>query len=73
MHRLQTGRFERGRKTNRQHIRNVKAAHDNKVKSGNCPRCGGKLTLRTAKKGSNTGNRFWGCTGFPGCRFTKNV
>ncbi|MCP3671638.1 MAG: NERD domain-containing protein, partial [Gammaproteobacteria bacterium] len=37
VHRLQTGRFERGRKTNRQHIRNVKAAHDNKVKSGNCP------------------------------------
>lgn len=35
-----------------------------------CPRCGGKLVLRTASKGANAGNQFWGCTNFPKCRFT---
>ena len=38
-----------------------------------CPKCGSKLVLRTAKKGINTGNQFWGCSGFPKCRFVKNV
>lgn len=35
-----------------------------------CPRCGAKLILRTAKKGKNIGNRFWGCSSFPKCRYT---
>ena len=38
-----------------------------------CPKCGNKLVLRTAKKGANAGNQFWGCSGFPKCRFVKNV
>ncbi|WP_373119180.1 topoisomerase DNA-binding C4 zinc finger domain-containing protein [Holdemania massiliensis] len=33
-----------------------------------CPRCGGKLLLRTAKKGQNTGKYFYGCANFPQCR-----
>jgi restriction system protein len=33
-----------------------------------CPRCGSPLVLRTARKGANAGNQFWGCTGFPTCR-----
>lgn len=37
-----------------------------------CPRCGGKLILRTAKKGANAGNQFWGCENFPRCRFVKS-
>ena len=36
-----------------------------------CPRCGGKLVLRTAKKGENAGNSFYGCSNFPKCRYTK--
>lgn len=71
--RLQTGSFERGGKTNRQHVRNVKANQGGKVQSDNCPRCGSKLTLRTAKKGPNAGSQFWGCTEFPNCRFTRNA
>ena len=34
-----------------------------------CPRCGKPLVLRTAKKGDNIGNTFWGCSAFPKCRY----
>lgn len=33
-----------------------------------CPRCGNELTIR---KGYN--GKFWGCTNYPKCRFTKNI
>lgn len=36
-----------------------------------CPRCGSKLVLRTAKKGENAGQQFWGCSGFPKCRYIE--
>ncbi|RHV63125.1 MULTISPECIES: NERD domain-containing protein [Clostridia] len=44
---------------------------DEKAKS--CPRCGSMLVLRTAKKGTNAGKQFWGCSAFPKCRYVKNV
>lgn len=37
-----------------------------------CPRCGAPLVLRTAKKGSNAGNQFYGCSAFPKCRYIDN-
>jgi hypothetical protein len=33
-----------------------------------CPKCGTEMVLRTARTGSNQGNKFWGCTNFPRCR-----
>lgn len=36
-----------------------------------CPRCHNKLILRVAKKGSNAGNQFYGCSLFPKCRYTE--
>jgi len=27
-----------------------------------CPKCGAKMVLRTAKRGKNAGNKFWGCS-----------
>ncbi|MGL6152650.1 MAG: NERD domain-containing protein [Aeromonas sobria] len=33
-----------------------------------CPRCGNLMVLRTAKRGDNRGNQFWGCIGYPTCR-----
>ena len=36
-----------------------------------CPRCGGELVLRTAKRGPNAGGRFWGCSSYPKCRHTE--
>ncbi len=38
-----------------------------------CPKCGCKLVLRTAKKGDNAGNQFYGCSAFPNCRYTKKI
>ena len=38
-----------------------------------CTRCGKALVLRTAKKGENAGNQFYGCSGFPNCRYVKNL
>jgi restriction system protein len=36
-----------------------------------CPKCSGELVERTAKRGPNTGNTFWGCSNFPKCRYTE--
>jgi restriction system protein len=36
-----------------------------------CPQCGSVMVLRTARKGSNAGNSFWGCSTFPGCKGTR--
>ena len=36
-----------------------------------CPICGAEMVLRTARKGANAGNKFWGCSTYPGCRGTK--
>lgn len=33
-----------------------------------CPKCGEKMIRRTAKVGTNAGQDFWGCSGFPDCR-----
>lgn len=38
-----------------------------------CPQCGSPLVLRTAKKGSNAGKQFYGCSTFPKCRYTKEL
>jgi len=32
-----------------------------------CPACQSPMVLRTARRGPNAGNQFWGCSGFPGC------
>lgn len=36
-----------------------------------CPRCGGGMILRTARKGRRPGSRFYGCARYPGCRGTR--
>ena len=38
-----------------------------------CPRCGAALVLRTAKKGTNAGKQFYGCSAFPKCRYTEQI
>lgn len=42
------------------------------AESQTCPRCGGILVLRVAKKGANAGNSFYGCANFPKCRYMKS-
>lgn len=38
-----------------------------------CPRCGGRLLLRTASKGPQAGQQFWGCSNYPRCRYTQRL
>lgn len=38
-----------------------------------CPWCGSQLILRTAQKGPNAGNNFYGCSNYPKCKFIKNI
>lgn len=38
-----------------------------------CPKCGGKLLLRTARRGVNAGSNFWGCSGYPNCHYTQKI
>lgn len=38
-----------------------------------CPTCGRSMTRRVAAKGANAGRAFWGCSGYPGCRGTRQV
>lgn len=38
-----------------------------------CPRCGGSMSIRTARKGMNAGSQFWGCNAFPSCRGIVNL
>lgn len=34
-----------------------------------CPKCGALLQKKVASKGKYAGQRFWGCSNFPECRF----
>ncbi len=38
-----------------------------------CPKCGKEMVRRVAKRGANTGNAFWGCSGYPTCRTTSPI
>lgn len=44
-------------------------AHD----SLSCPKCGSDMVRRTAKRGTNTGEAFWGCQTYPTCRGVRPV
>jgi restriction system protein len=37
-----------------------------------CPQCGASMVRRTARKGANAGNDFWGCSTYPRCRGVVN-
>ena len=63
-----------------QHIQNIrdnKNSHynnfSNNTQNLKCPKCGGTLVLRTAKRGANSGNQFYGCSNYPKCRYMENI
>lgn len=39
-----------------------------RIQEGKCPRCGGELSKKKGRHGS-----FYGCSGFPNCRYTKRI
>ncbi|MGY3887821.1 nuclease-related domain-containing protein [Aeromonas aquatica] len=49
-----------------------KTAEPDAIEAGHtvptCPHCGSPMILRTASRGENKGNPFWGCRGYPTCR-----
>lgn len=56
------------RKERKAHKTNVYSAinyHENKVKDGICPHCGGRIILRKGKYGN-----FYGCSNYPRCKYT---
>jgi hypothetical protein len=65
---IESGRLERGFKTNQQHVQRLEARLKPSTSEPKCPKCGAAMVLRTAKKGANTGNQFWGCSTYPACR-----
>ena len=75
---IESGRLERGFKTNRQHVRqlNARSTPVDRKSGGDdvpsCPACGAEMVLRTARKGANVGNQFWGCSRYPACKHTAN-
>lgn len=67
-----------------QHIRDIENAENmlkapvfnpnntiNNDSSTICPKCGGTLVLRNAKKGKYAGQSFFGCSNYPKCRYIK--
>lgn len=38
-----------------------------------CPKCGGKMVRRVARKGPTAGKSFWGCSSYPNCRGTISI
>tara|TARA_B100000780_G_C21014131_1_gene406212 strand:+ start:324 stop:950 length:627 start_codon:yes stop_codon:yes gene_type:complete len=52
-------------------IFNVELTQTNHLNS--CPKCASELSVKTAQKGKNKGNKFLACTRFPKCRYTKDI
>jgi restriction system protein len=46
------------------HVKDVKSRYQDNRK---CPKCGGELIKRIAKKGPIAGNEFFGCGNYPKC------
>ncbi len=69
--------------TKTQHIHNIQNKKKIEVMSTDenvaesqklqCPKCGAELTLRTAKRGANIGNKFYGCSNYPKCRYIQEI
>lgn len=38
-----------------------------------CPKCGSRMVRRTARRGSNAGSSFYGCSKYPNCRGTRPI
>jgi restriction system protein len=38
-----------------------------------CPVCNSAMVKRTAKRGANSGNAFWGCSHYPTCKGTRSA
>lgn len=69
---LQTGRRAPTHATHREHVQNLRRRSD-PMAERSCPKCGSSLLVRAVKSGPNEGNKFWGCSTYPKCRFTQKI
>lgn len=51
----------------KEHLENINKTQE-ELRSGICPRCGGKLVKKSGKYGE-----FYGCSNYPKCKFTLNI
>jgi len=54
--------------THRSHMGSLRARH---ASTSKCPTCGGRLVERIARKGPQSGSKFFGCSRYPQCRYTR--
>lgn len=47
------------------------AGADQEYKPPLCPKCATAMVVRTARRGTAAGSRFWGCARFPVCNGTR--
>jgi len=66
---IENGQLTQSRQTNKAHTQHLKSIIKGKESQNLCPKCGSELVLRVAKRGTNRGNEFYGCSGYPRCRY----
>lgn len=69
---LRATRIAPTRRIRREHMQALTARADPSAER-KCPRCGNSMVLRIAKRGSNAGNHFWGCSAHPACRVVQDL
>lgn len=76
---IKTGKLPRTWATRKQHIASLKERHSKpeplqmqhteaEAATPICPLCSKPMVKRSAKRGANAGNEFWGCSGYPSCK-----
>jgi len=74
---IESGRFLQNSQTDRAHVLHLRTrdyarpSESAGVVANACPKCGSSMILRTAKRGMNAGNQFWGCSQYPRCKGLK--
>lgn len=59
-----------GKISKQEHLQSLHERHSSDTV---CPKCGSNLVERTVKHGPRTGSQFLGCSGYPKCRFSKQI
>ncbi len=60
--------LKRSRQTRQAHVAHVQELIAANAAQPSCPQCGGRMVLRTVRKGERAGQQLWGCVRYPSCR-----
>lgn len=59
-----------GQSVKHQHVKAIRSqTHHTEI----CPWCGGELVMRLAGSGPHAGERFYGCSNYPRCKYIRNL